>query len=153
MSMSTAKFLSMFMSKFILHVHFHVHFHVLVPVITVCNHGPRISAEFVTLSCGLFLTCRGEKYRQYYTVINGVDYLTGRVSNAKNLLLRELAFRERVRTSFTLFPCQESTAPFPTSHWPHPHLLNPPLQALKPTHGIQFELAEDNISTSEIFLF
>jgi hypothetical protein len=31
--------------------------------------GPRINADDVALSYILFLTCRGEKYVQYYTVI------------------------------------------------------------------------------------
>jgi hypothetical protein len=31
--------------------------------------GPTINAGVVTPSCGLFLTCRGEKYIQYGTII------------------------------------------------------------------------------------
>jgi hypothetical protein len=30
--------------------------------------GPRINRDDVTPSYGLFLTCRGEKYIQYYTI-------------------------------------------------------------------------------------
>jgi hypothetical protein len=36
--------------------------------------GPRINTDDVTLSNGLFLTCRGEKYVQYYTFVYNDQY-------------------------------------------------------------------------------
>jgi hypothetical protein len=40
-----------------------------------CPTDPRINAGVVTPSCGLFLTCRGEKCVQYCTIIYSVQCL------------------------------------------------------------------------------
>jgi hypothetical protein len=37
---------------------------------------PRINTDFVTPPSGSFLTCRGEKYVQYYTIIYSKQYLS-----------------------------------------------------------------------------
>ncbi len=54
------------------------------------NHatpGPRINADDVTPSHGLFLTCRGEKYVQYYTMyIHIVDRTMCEVFKCKKSL-------------------------------------------------------------------
>jgi hypothetical protein len=113
--------------------------------------GPRINAGFITPSHGLFLTCRGEKYIQYYTILYNVQYLKCRVFKCKihNLgcgpqckganfpLLRSHAENQLPRFSQAIRP-----APSPS----------PPLQAHIPKHVIQFELAEDDISTSKFLL-
>jgi hypothetical protein len=48
--------------------------------------GPRINVGVVTPSHSLFLTCRGEKYLQYYTIMQymySVQYLRVGFLNAK----------------------------------------------------------------------
>jgi hypothetical protein len=47
--------------------------------------GLRINICFITLSCVLFLICRGEKYTQYYTILYNVQQLICGLANVKTL--------------------------------------------------------------------
>jgi hypothetical protein len=67
--------------------------------------GPRISADDITPSSGLFLTCRGEKYVQYYKIIYSGHYLHVGSLSAKNPLLGVVAIRGRCKPDSTLVPC------------------------------------------------
>jgi hypothetical protein len=50
---------------------------------TTMPAGLRMNAGVVTPSRGLFLTCRREKYIQYYTIIYNIQYLHVGFLNAK----------------------------------------------------------------------
>jgi hypothetical protein len=78
--------------------------------------GPRINTGVVTPSGGLFLTCRGEKYIHYCTIIYSVQYLHVRFPNAKNPLLWVAAFSVRVQTSLHSGPMLNMVCPI--SHKP-----------------------------------
>jgi hypothetical protein len=53
--------------------------------------GPRINAGDKTSSCGLFLTCRGEKYVQYFSMIHMDNIYAWILLNAKNPLFGVVA--------------------------------------------------------------
>jgi hypothetical protein len=96
--------------------------------------GSRISADFITPSYGLFLTCRGEKYIQYCTIIYSIQYLHVGFSNVKTPLQWVVAFSASVRTSVhscpngKQLPCfpqgiGPTPSPDPTSSIPHAPLV------------------------------
>jgi hypothetical protein len=57
--------------------------------------GPRINADDVTPSHSLFLTCRGEKYVQFYTIIYRSQYSCEGHLNVKIQLLGVVAISAR----------------------------------------------------------
>jgi hypothetical protein len=67
--------------------------------------GPRINADDVTPSCGLCITCRGEKYVQYYTIIYSRQYLCVRSLNVKKIpYFGAVAISARCKPHSTLVP-------------------------------------------------
>jgi hypothetical protein len=68
--------------------------------------GPRIDAGAVTSSGGLFLTCRGEKYVQFCTIIYSEQYLrVGFFKKAKIPYLGVVAISASCEPHSTLDQC------------------------------------------------
>jgi hypothetical protein len=82
---------------------------------------PRINADDVTLSRGLFLTCRGAKYIQYYRTLLNVQYLQAGSLTARKYLTWG-GFSARCEPLLHSGPMLKIDCLFPTSHQPHPFL-------------------------------
>jgi hypothetical protein len=85
--------------------------------IAVDNYAnrPKNKPDDVTPSRVSFLTCRGEKYVQYYTLINSGHYLCARPLNAKNPYL-DGGHQCKVQT--LLFSGPMLKIDYPVSHKP-----------------------------------
>jgi hypothetical protein len=73
--------------------------------------GPKINADVLTPPHGLLLTCRGEKYTQFYTIIYSVQYLQVEFSNAKNPLRALVVFSVREQNSLRSSPMLRINCP------------------------------------------
>jgi hypothetical protein len=80
---------------------------------------PRIAADDVAPSYGLVLTCRGEKYVQYYTVIQGQYYYVKPFKMQKSLTWG-CGHHCLVPTLHHSGPMLEINRLFLTTHQPHP---------------------------------
>jgi hypothetical protein len=106
--------------------------------------GPRITTGVVTW---FNLTCSGEKYIQYCTIIYGVQYLHMGFLNAKIPDLRWLPSVEDGNLT-PLWTHVENRLPhFPKAVGPHPFLKPAPFNPIPRT----CHLEEDNIGTLDIF--
>jgi hypothetical protein len=78
---------------------------VLYTQFTTMPTGPRTHADYVTPSCGLVLTCRGEKYAQYKIIYSREYFHQGSLS-AK---IPDLgwAFSAKCEPHSTLVPCKK----------------------------------------------
>ncbi len=92
----------------------------LTLLFTTMLTDPRINTYFVTTSCGLFLTCRGDKYLQNYSILYYVQQLMYGLSNAKKPYLVWWPSLQGCQLPSTPVPCCNLAAPFPTCCWPHP---------------------------------
>ncbi len=83
---------------------------------------------------GLFLTCRREKCIQYYTAYIQQTESCVRSLNAKIHYLGTWGGGHhcKVQTSLHFDPILQATAPFPTSHWPHPFPKSTPFSTQTP---------------------
>jgi hypothetical protein len=82
--------------------------------------GPRINTYFKAPSCDLFLTCRAEKFIEYYTVLYNTWQVICGLPNVEKPVLWIVAFAARVGTFLTPVLCFWSNCP--TSSKPLPQL-------------------------------
>jgi hypothetical protein len=109
---------------------------------------PRMNADDVTPSCGLFLTCRGKKYLQYYIRRSIKQYLCVGSLNAKSPLVLWPSMQGANLTP--LWSHAENQPPgFLQTTGLTPSKARPFFNPICPYMQRNFILGEDDISTSE----